>query len=259
MVFDSRRNVLVVCGRETPTRGSYQMWEYDGSKWTRGADIPIGTSAQGDIKITFDAPRNRIVLYAARAKGATETWEHDGKTWQQIKSAHQPVRCDDGALLQYDEAQRKTVLVGEERTGNGLLNWDGREWGADGGTGTQTWLWDGTDWTQVKGQQPPKATWGGIAFDDLHHQTVLLTTRMETWTLQREWLQLHPAASPTPAPNGFFAMAYDPIRKGIVFFGGESRQSQLEKNWVYPDRTWMYDGRSWAMRLGATDQGSGKP
>jgi hypothetical protein len=256
MAFDSSRNVLVVCGRETPNRGGYQMWEYDGSKWTRGADIPIGAAAQGDIRIAFDAFRNRIVLYAARTKGGTETWEYNGKAWQQIKSAHQPVRCDDGALLQYDEAQHRTVLVGEDRTGNGLLSWDGREWGADGGTGTQTWLWDGTDWTQVTGQQPPKAVWGGIAFDGAHRQTILLTTRMETWTLQREWLQLHPPASPKPVTNGFFAMAYVPIRKGIVFFGGESRQSELEKNWVYPSLTWLYDGRSWSM---TTDQGNGKP
>jgi len=160
MVFDSMRNLLVVCGRETPNRGSYQMWEYDGSKWSQRADIPIGASAQGDIKIAYDTARNRIVLYAARTKGTTETWEYDGKSWQQIKSAHQPVRCDDGALLQYDEAQHKTVLVGEDRTGNNLLSWDGHEWSADGGTGTQTWLWDGSDWTQVEGQQPPKATWG---------------------------------------------------------------------------------------------------
>jgi len=250
MAFDSRRNVLVVCGRETPSRGSYQMWEYDGSKWLRKADIPIGTSAQGDIKIAFDAPRNRMVLYAARTQGATETWEYDGKTWQQIKVAHQPVRCDDGALLQYDETQHKTVLVGEDRTGKGLLGWDGHEWGADGGTGTQTWLWDGTDWTQVNGQQPPRAEWGGIAFDG--HQTILLTTRMETWTLGGgEWLRSRLASSPIPVPNGFFAMAYDPAKKDVVFFGGESRQSELEKNWVYPDRTWMYDGGSWSTGPGS--------
>jgi hypothetical protein len=256
MAFDSKRNVLVACGRETPQRGGYQTWEYDGSKWLRRADIPIGTSAQGDIKIAFDAPRNRIVLYAARTKGTTETWEYDGKSWQQVKVTHQPVRCDDGALLQYDEVQRKTVLVGEDRTGNDLLGWDGHEWGADGGTGTQTWLWDGTDWTQVKGQQPPKATWGGIAFDG--HQTILLTTRMETWILQREWHQL-PAASPKPVPNGFFATAYDPIRKVVVFFGGESRQSELEKNWVYPDSTWMFDGHIWSAAPSATKRGSIQP
>ncbi len=256
MVFDSKRNVLVVCGRETPNRGSYQTWEFDGAKWTRAADIPVGASAQGDIKIAFDSQRNRIVLYAARTKGTTETWEYDGKTWQQAKNAHQPVRCDDGALLQYDAALHKTVLVGEDRTGNGLLSWDGHEWGADGGTGTQTWLWDGADWAQVKGPQPARATWGGIAFDG--RRTVLLTTRMETWTLQREWVQLHPAASPTPAPNGFFAMAYDPNRRVIVFFGGESRQGAAEKDWVYPDRTWMYDGGSWSAWSGATDRSSGK-
>lgn len=222
------------------------MWEYDGTKWTHRADIPIGESAQGDIKIAFDTLRYRLVLYAARTKGSTETWEFDGKAWQQKKSAHQPVRCDDGALLQYDEKLHKTVLVGEDRTGNGLLSWDGHEWGADGGTGTQTWLWDGRDWSQVKGAQPARATWGGIAFDGAHQKTMLLTTRMETWTLQQQWVQLHPRVSPTPSPNGFFAMAYDPIRKGIVFFGGESRQDALEKNWVYPDSTWLYDGGSWS-------------
>jgi hypothetical protein len=259
MVFDSKRNVLVVCGRETPNRGSYQMWEYDGSKWSQRANIPIGASAQGDIKIAYDIARNRVVLYAARTKATTETWEYDGKSWQQIKSAHQPVRCDDGALLQYDEAQHKTVLVGEDRTGNNLLTWDGHEWSADGGTGTQTWLWDGSDWTQIEGQQPPKAIWGGIAFDALHQQVVLLTTRMETWVLQRGWRQRHPSTSPTPAPNGFFAMAYDPIRRVTVFFGGESRQGGLEKNWVYPDTTWMYDGESWSTKLDATGPSSGKP
>jgi hypothetical protein len=243
MAFDSKRNVLIVCGRETPQRGSYQTWEYDGSKWIRRDDIPVGTSAQGDIKIAYDALRSRIVLYAARTKGTSETWEYDGKSWQQVKVVHQPVRCDDGALLQYDEATHRTVLVGEDRAGNELLSWDGHEWGADGGTGTQTWLLDGSDLTQVKGQQPPRATWGGIAFDG--HQTILLSTRMETWTLQREWRQL-PVASPKPAPNGFFAMAYDPVRKVVVFFGGESRQGELEKNWVYPDDTWMFDGRGWS-------------
>jgi hypothetical protein len=70
---------------------------------------------------------------------------------------------------------------------------------------------------------------------------------METWALQREWVQLHPTA-PTASPNGFFAMAFDPIRKVILFFGGESRQGELEKNWVYPDSTWIYDGRSWSTK-----------
>jgi hypothetical protein len=44
-----------------------------------------------------------------------------------------------------------------------------------------------------------------------------------------------------------------------MFFGGESRQGELEKNWLYPDSTWMYDSRSWSTWRGAADQGSGKP
>jgi hypothetical protein len=56
-------------------------------------------------------------------------WEFDGKNWQLISSPHQPIRCDDnGCLFQYDSALRRSVLVGEERTSQQLLAWDGHEW-----------------------------------------------------------------------------------------------------------------------------------
>ena len=162
-------------------------------------------------------------------------------------SAHQPVRCDDnGCLFQYDSTLGKSVLVGEERTSDSLLGWNGHEWGMSGGTGTQAWLWDGVDWLRVSGEQPPRAVWGSIAFDSNRRELFLLTTRMETWLLRGDrWTRLQPTRSPRPAPNGFFAMTYDPSRKSTLFFGGESRPGEPEKGWVYPETTWSYDGEKW--------------
>jgi hypothetical protein len=251
MAFDSKRNVLVVCGRPTPSAGGeYQVWEYGGDKWERRANIPVGASAQGDPKLTYDSGRNRLLLYVARNLGTAEVWEFDGKDWQLIKSPHQPVRCDDnGCLFQYSGSLKKAVLVGEERTTKEPLAWDGHEWGVAGGSGTQTWLWDGIDWARVPGDQPPRAVWGGITFDSARNQLVLLTTRMETWTLRNgKWLKLHRQRSPQPVPNGFFAIGYDPVRKTSLFFGGESRSSEPEKTWAYPEATWIYDGHHWVSR-----------
>ena len=249
MAFDPGRNVLVICGRPTPSQGGeYQVWEFDRNTWIRRANVPVHSSAQGDPKLTYDQRRKRLVLYIAQNTGTAEVWEFNGKDWQWMRSRHQPVRCDDnGCLFQYDDNLGKSVLVGEERTSQQLLAWDGHEWGMAGGTGTQTWLWDGTDWTRFAGKQPPRAVWGGIAFDLAHHELVLLTTRMETWTIHGDkWVRLQPTSSPVPSPNGFFAMGYDPVVKLSLFFGGESRPSEPEKEWSYPESTWIYDGRRWA-------------
>lgn len=251
MAFDSGRNVLVICGRPTPSQGGeYQVWEFDGGAWKRKANVPVDASAQGDPKLTYDMRRKRLVLYVARSGGTAKTWESKGRGWELVKSRHQPMRCDDnGCLFQYDDKLKKTLLVGEERTSKQLLAWDGHEWGMAGGSGTQTWLWDGVDWTRISGEQPPRAVWGGIAFDQARRELVLLTTRMETWTIRNnKWVRLQPGSSPLPTPNGFFAMGYDPEEKVSLFFGGESRAGEPEKEWSYPESTWMYDGRRWTLR-----------
>jgi len=251
MAFDEKRNVLVICGRPTPHEGGeYQIWESDGSTWSRKADVPVGPNSYGDPKVTYDPRRGRLVLYVASYAGAAEVWEFDGKDWQNIKFAHQPVRCDDnGCLFQYDESIGKAVLVGESRPTPEPLAWDGREWGMNGGGGTQTWLWDGKDWVQGTGEQPPRAMWGGMTYDRGSGQLILLTTRMETWALRRaRWEKLSPSTSPQPAPNGFIGLSYDPVRKLSLFFGGESRPSQPEKEWVYPSTTWIFEAHSWIPR-----------
>ena len=53
------------------------------------------------------------------------------------------------------------------------------------------------------------------------------------------------SSSPHPAPNGFFALAYDPQGNQTVFFGGESQQSESEREWLCPKKTWAYDGHKW--------------
>jgi hypothetical protein len=185
----------------------------------------------------------------ALTQGTAEIWEFAASSWQPVKAAHQPMRCDDnGCEWKYDLELKKSVLVGEERniSPENPLSWDGHEWGMMGGSGTQTWLWDGSDWIRLPGPQPARALWGGMTYDIARHELLLITTRMETWTLHGgAWKKLNPQVSPHPAPNGFFSLEYEPLHKTSLFFGGENRQGEAEKGWAYPEKTWLWDGKDW--------------
>ncbi len=230
MAYDSDRQVLVLCGRvdaEDWSSFTYQTWEYNGTGWVRKPDIPF--AFMGDLEVVYDKERHVTVLYAAGYEAGLETYEYDGTSWTRKMPAHQPVATGDGALMKYDEVNKKTVLVG-----------------AVSGT-TETWLWDGTDWTKVQGTQPANALTGGMAFDSGKGEMVLLTTDMQTWTFDgTSWSRKAPVLSPSPSPMGFFAMAYDPIRQTSLFFGGEQRLS--EPPWgYYPLTTWQWNGTTWSV------------
>lgn len=55
-------------------------------------------------------------------------------------------------------------------------------------------------------------------------------------TLSLSWVQLNPAVSPLARAN--FAMAYDPVSKEPVLFGGADATD------LYGD-TWTFDGQNW--------------
>ncbi|MFZ5774639.1 MAG: hypothetical protein ACOY3Z_04065 [Thermodesulfobacteriota bacterium] len=237
MTYDSRRQVMVLCGNTGGTSGGYETWEYDGAGWTQKSNVPVGIS--GDVEIAYDAARGVTVLYGAdpgweASSAPPETWTFDGSTWTRMTYAQNPVSCGDGALLKYDEARQTVVLVGNPNNPF-----------TQGESGTETWLWNGSSWSQVSGVQPGYAVIGGMAYDSVNQEMVLLSTTMRTWTFNgTAWTEQSPAASPTPSPNGLFGMAYDPVRQVAVFFGGESSVSGGTVS--YPTTTWEWNGSSWA-------------
>lgn len=66
----------------------------------------------------------------------------------------------------------------------------------------------------------------------------------DTWEWDgRNWIEKHPQNAPSPRFS--HQMAYDPIRKVSVLFGGESEQGSLGD-------TWEWDGENWHMRTPST-------
>ncbi|HOJ39125.1 MAG TPA: hypothetical protein PK644_01500, partial [bacterium] len=177
MTFNTDRKVLVLCGNTTYTTftSEYQTWEYDGTDWSRGPELPTEIIF-GDVELAYDQARQVTVLYLhgflSDFSPRTETWEYNGVTWTKKEFLTAPVACSDGALMKYDPVNRITVLV------------------ADDGSGSQTWLWDGTDWKSVAGAQPPDVLGGGMVYDTVRQEMVFLTTTMQTWVFDgTSWTQ----------------------------------------------------------------------
>jgi hypothetical protein len=236
MTYDSARQVLVVCGKKDLTNwqdSTYETWEFDGSAWTKKADIPTA-AAGGDVEIAYDPSRQLTVLYATGFDpGTSETLEYSGaaNSWVKKSPAQQPTATADGALMKFDETTGKvTLIVGAE---NFVQHTETDE----------TWLWDGVNWTQVAGAQPQKALRGGMVFDGSRGEMVLLTTAMETWIFNgTAWTKRTPASSPAPSGNAFFSLAYHPGWHMSLFYGGEAR---IQNAFTYPEKTWQWNGVIW--------------
>ena len=117
--------------------------------WTQKQDI--GPSARIFPALTFDASRERVVLFGGQlADGTTvsDTWEWDGSEWTQVADTGPGARAL--SALAYDPVREQVVLFGGSDNTN-LLG--------------DTWAWDGTDWTQVADTGPEARATHAMTFD----------------------------------------------------------------------------------------------
>ncbi len=155
--------------------------------------------------------------------------------------------------LEYDSARREVVLFG----------------GADeAGVKGDLWAWDGASWTCLHANDsgPPARTFPATAYDDSRGRLVLFggnrilfgrpedtnTLLADTWEWDgRRWHRMETPAP--PAARAEAAMAYDPVRRRTVLFGGYQRHADgsLERL----SDTWEWDGQRWH-ELGASGPGA---
>jgi hypothetical protein len=233
MAYDSQRERLVVCGRFDDS-GNVETWFFSADQvWSQGPSAATGFEGKfiADPELAYDPVRDRIVLYTA-TDADVETWELNGNTWSKKSPATRPTPCPDGALFEYDPNLQACVLV----ACNGL---------PEVGKPTKTWLWNGTNWSLLSGTSPSGGAGGGMAYDAQRDEMVLVTRKeRKTWALKNsQWTQKQPPQT-IEEQLWLFGMAYDPVRREIVVYGGESGE------WPgldYPDDTWAWNGSTWAM------------
>jgi hypothetical protein len=152
MVYDSRRQRVVLFGGTTATAPLGDTWEWDGQTWNE-ATPPASPPPRSAMGLAYDAQRGVVVMFGgADASGLLgDTWEWDGQTWTQQLPALSPDPRSHHTLV-YDPARRRTIMIG------GLI--------------PEFWEWDGQAWSQ------PATPAGGskrdrlVTYDDTHRELV---------------------------------------------------------------------------------------
>lgn len=219
--YDSHRRVLVIFN----TRG--QTWEWDGTAWGQNHDANR-PSMRDRASMIYDKARGVCVLFGGvtgDTLAVNDLWEYDGAHWLPRQfvdwnTTNQPSPTA-RALLAYDEARQRTVLVEFD-----------------------TWEWDGSKWFHLKTPGPFQNFLDRaavvLAYDPTRRVTMLFEgTKGETWTWDgSSWKRM---AIEGPPPRKQAGMAFDLRRKVMVLFGGRDRDGQELAD------SWEWDGASWSL------------
>ncbi len=112
---------------------------------------------------------------------------------------------------------------------------------------SDTWVFANGNWAKKTTSIEPSAREGHtMAFDAARNQTVLFggttgntsTPLSDTWIWNGTgWKQVFPAHHP---PARFWhTMAYDPIRREVVLFGGDGGSQFLNDTWLWNGKDWQ--------------------
>jgi cysteine-rich repeat protein len=113
----------------------------------------------------------------------------------------------------------------------------------------ETYEWSGAGWTERQTQFSPSARYGqAAAFDVARNNLVMFGGRArffqhgDTWVLDSTGWRLMSTTTPMLTNRSQHAMAYDPVRKRVVLFGGVYESSLVSREL---DDTWEWDGATW--------------
>ncbi len=233
LAYDFARDRLVLFGGAASFVTLNSTLEYDGAVWTRALP-PRSPTGRRSAGFAYDGSRGRIVMFGgASSTFIGETWEYDGRAWVQLLPIVQPRDRVDLAMT-YDSVRNRVVMFGGR--GRPIDNISVLD---------DTWEWDGQTWTQkITATRPEGADHAGMAFDPVRGVVVLhggiandamTPVSRVTWEYDgTDWRRVVP---PGPSPQGKLVLAWDPITRKVLGFGGD--HPGLSSS------TWTWDGAIW--------------
>jgi hypothetical protein len=132
LVYDSRRQRVVLFGGWSAAGLLGDTWEWDGVAWRLASTA--GPSARFASRMAYDARRRQTVLFGGRgAEGdLADTWTWDGTAWTQHAPTGPSAR--NVHAMAYDPRRERVVLYGGLHAGDRLAD---------------TWTWDGARWQRA--------------------------------------------------------------------------------------------------------------
>ncbi|MEO7966687.1 MAG: kelch repeat-containing protein, partial [Gemmatimonadaceae bacterium] len=255
MVYDSKRDRIVLFGGSGPTGLHNDTWEFDGTRWKLVMRDSAAASppARALAALAYDSRRARVVLTAGFAgfdpaargpKMLDDTWEWDGRSWTQVNTPGPGAR--DHSASVYDPTRGVVILHG-----GGMLKGNAPELVGD------TWSYDGRQWTRLRDDGPPRGR-HRLAYDSRAKEVLLYggwapgnIQSSDLWTLGDTWKRLSPAngvpaqsaSGPTPPDRRHHALTFDPVIRRVLLSGGQQLVSNTETPLL--SDLWSWDGARW--------------
>ncbi|MCI4317428.1 MAG: hypothetical protein L3J96_02725, partial [Thermoplasmata archaeon] len=232
--------------------GLNESWAYRAGNWTlQGAGAtPPGRLEAG---MAYDANDSEVVLFGGIGGGTgfpllNDTWAYSAGRWTNLTSTAGGPPPLAGAMMAYDPMAKEVLLFG----GESRLGYT-----------SQTWEFSRGHWTNLTGgltTSPPGRGFGMMTFDGADNYLLLvggigppspLTGFCDylcgdSWEFTNgAWTQLHPTIGPPPSDGA--GIAYDPILRQVVLFGGTGEHRSASSGSVaYLNETWTYAGGLWS-------------
>ena len=231
--YDEKRNVVVMYGGYSWSTNSCvrETWEWDGEGWNQKDAQP--PTVCDHLEMVYDASREEVILFGGGDENqnlSTETWSWNGEVWTKITDSGPPGRAHFGFV--HDPLHEQSLVYGGYA--DTILD--------------DFWVWREDAWQEADISGPGPLSHIGMAFDSETNQLILFggasststfsSLSDKTWKLSNgAWSGL--SLEQHPSKRGSSAMAYDPVRKKIILYGGfASDRRDL-------DDTWEWDGSRW--------------
>jgi hypothetical protein len=235
MAYDESRGVMVLYGGENRSGKLSDVWEYDGQQWKKRCPS-CNPSARWGAAMVYD-PRLKQVVFFGGIGGDkqndgmwySEAWAWNGNCWKYQDFKSSAPSTFDPALV-YDAAQQRMVAFLDLEYGG-------------------TWFWKDDRWTRPDlAPEPPHSRSARMVYDPQYARTLLFggveqkisspylqisIRHGDTWVLEKDaWRRLDLPFTP-PAREDHIAF-YDPTRRSMIVFGGQTPNNLLGDMWELP-------------------------
>ncbi len=228
VAYDIARDRQVAFGTEG------RIWEYDGGIALPQA-CPNGPAPRHGATVVHDPVRGHTLLFGGRITTPfADTWLWADGRWRQGPASPAPSpRFDAGAT--FDSRRGRVVLWGGQLGGN---------------VASDTWEHDGVDWLwRPTATVPTPVNAPVLAFDSFRGVVVMVVSPgmlgqpLQVWEYDGiDWTARGTGAGAAPVHRSNHNIAYDPLRRRIVMFGGSENGGEL----------WEWDGGGWQLMTTVT-------
>jgi hypothetical protein len=204
--------------------------------WTELQPSGTSPSPRSNYSMTGDPVSGRLVMFGGDTgkEPPNDTWAYDpvANTWTELKPSGTLPSARLGHSIAYDPVTHLLIMFGGRVVAGATLN--------------DIWAYAAANtWTELSpsGTLPSPRFGQAMAYDSTTRQLVMFGGRSETdvplddtWTydsVSNTWTELKPSGALPPARSGH-SMAYDPVIRCLVVFGGlDDTGTALGDTWAY--------------------------